>query len=409
MPAMNFRREFGAISGLSVVLVVVSALLLGVFFMLVIPGLGFAWGVALGAIVSPTDAVATSIIKQTSVSKRVVAILDGESLLNDATALVIVRTAIVATAASFSFLGAVGSFAYSVVVAVAIGLAVGWLNLVCTQAGDRPGREHRDLVRGPVRRRRARRAPGSIRSRRGRRRRPRHGDPCAARPLTAEPAVGRPELAHRRARPRGRGVLDDGGADQVDRHERRAGPRRGRPRRAGGGVCPAAGSRGACGLRRPAARHPGPPRPPHHDDAAPDAGHARADQHAGRQAGDVRGDEQAWWALGIGTRPQPIRASRHPIAGGHRVLRSRATRLARGHGRRVGRYARSGDGGRSANPSRQHPSAFRPRARCLCGRGDVAPRPGRHHRPAAPPHRPEGRPRRPSTSRRTPNVPGSWT
>ena len=129
MPAMNFRREFGAISGLSVVLVVVSALLLGVFFMLVIPGLGFAWGVALGAIVSPTDAVATSILKQTSVSKRVVAILDGESLLNDATALVIVRTAIVATAASFSFLGAVGSFAYSVVVAVAIGLAVGWLNL----------------------------------------------------------------------------------------------------------------------------------------------------------------------------------------------------------------------------------------------------------------------------------------
>ena len=93
--------------------------MLGLFFMLVIPGLGFAWGVALGAIVSPTDAVATSIIKQTSVSKRVVAILDGESLLNDATALVLLRTAIVATAASFSFWGAVGTFAYSVVVAVA--------------------------------------------------------------------------------------------------------------------------------------------------------------------------------------------------------------------------------------------------------------------------------------------------
>ncbi|WP_298440614.1 cation:proton antiporter, partial [Gordonia sp. (in: high G+C Gram-positive bacteria)] len=83
MPAMNFRREFRAISGLSVVLVVASALLLGVFFMLVIPDLGFAWGVALGAIISPTDAVATSIVKQTSVSKRVVAILDGESLVYD--------------------------------------------------------------------------------------------------------------------------------------------------------------------------------------------------------------------------------------------------------------------------------------------------------------------------------------
>ncbi len=130
MPAMNFRREFSTISGLSVLLVVGSALLLGLFFMLVVPGLGFAWGVALGAIVSPTDAVATSIIKQLPVSKRVVALLDGESLLNDATALVLLRTAIVATAASFSFWGALGTFAYSVVVAVLVGGVAGRLNLL---------------------------------------------------------------------------------------------------------------------------------------------------------------------------------------------------------------------------------------------------------------------------------------
>ncbi|QYH35685.1 sodium:proton antiporter [Salinibacterium sp. M195] len=130
LPTMNFRREFGAIGGLSVVLVVGTALILGVFFMLVIPGLGFAWGVALGAIVSPTDAVAVSIIKKTPVSKRVVAMLDGESLLNDATALALLRAAIVATAATFSFWGAVGSFSYSVLIALIIGGAVGWLNLV---------------------------------------------------------------------------------------------------------------------------------------------------------------------------------------------------------------------------------------------------------------------------------------
>ncbi|GAA3552867.1 sodium:proton antiporter [Microlunatus spumicola] len=129
MPAMNFRREFGAISGLSVVLVVGSALLLGLFFSLVIPGLGFAWGVALGAIVSPTDAVATSIVKQTSVSRRVVAMLDGESLLNDATALVLLRTATAATAMAFSFWGALGSFAYAVAVAAVVGWAAGALNL----------------------------------------------------------------------------------------------------------------------------------------------------------------------------------------------------------------------------------------------------------------------------------------
>jgi len=50
MPAMNFRREFGAICGLSVVLMVATALLLGAFFAMVIPALSFGWAVALGAL-----------------------------------------------------------------------------------------------------------------------------------------------------------------------------------------------------------------------------------------------------------------------------------------------------------------------------------------------------------------------
>jgi CPA1 family monovalent cation:H+ antiporter len=129
MPSMNFRREFGAISGLSVLLVIASSVVLGLFFAWVLPGLGFWWGIALGAIVSPTDAVATSIVKQTSVSRRAVSILDGESLLNDATALVLLRTAIAAAAASFSFWGALGDFAWAVAVAVVIGWLVGWANV----------------------------------------------------------------------------------------------------------------------------------------------------------------------------------------------------------------------------------------------------------------------------------------
>lgn len=129
MPAMNFRREMRTISGLAVALVVASALIMGVFFMVFIPDVGFAWGVALGAVISPTDAVATSIIKRTRVSKRVVAMLEGESLLNDATALVLLRTAIVATVGAFSFWSAVGTFAYSVAVAVVIGFLVGRVNL----------------------------------------------------------------------------------------------------------------------------------------------------------------------------------------------------------------------------------------------------------------------------------------
>ena len=131
MPSMNFRREFGAIGGLSVVLVIVSSVLLGLFFAWVIPGLGLAWGVALGAIVSPTDAVATGIVKRAGVSPRVVAILEGESLLNDATALVLLRAAVASAAVASFTIGAVTlSFLYSVVVAVVFGWVVGRLNLV---------------------------------------------------------------------------------------------------------------------------------------------------------------------------------------------------------------------------------------------------------------------------------------
>ncbi|CCH29582.1 cation:proton antiporter [Actinosynnema sp. NPDC047251] len=129
MPAMSFRREFRAISGLSVLLVVASALVLGALFAWLVPGLGFVWGVALGAIISPTDAVATSIIKGTGLPRRALVLLDGESLLNDATALVLLRTAVVATAAAFSFWDAVGTFAYAIAVAVAIGFVVGRVNL----------------------------------------------------------------------------------------------------------------------------------------------------------------------------------------------------------------------------------------------------------------------------------------
>ncbi|MDN4598367.1 cation:proton antiporter domain-containing protein [Leifsonia virtsii] len=130
MPAMNFRREFGAIGGLSVLLVVVSSVVLGLFFAWLIPGLGIGWGIALGAIVSPTDAVATGIVKRAGISPRVVAILEGESLLNDATALVLLRAAIAAAAVATFRIGDVTlSFVYSVLVAVVFGGVVGWLNL----------------------------------------------------------------------------------------------------------------------------------------------------------------------------------------------------------------------------------------------------------------------------------------
>jgi len=129
MPAMDFRREFRAIGGLSVVLVVASAVGLGFFFSRVLD-VDLAWGIALGAIVSPTDAVATSIVKRSGVSHRITTILEGESLLNDATALVLLRSAIAGTAAVVSGWSVVGDFVLAVVIAVVIGYLVGKLNLL---------------------------------------------------------------------------------------------------------------------------------------------------------------------------------------------------------------------------------------------------------------------------------------
>ena len=131
LPAIEFRRDFGPISGLSVVLVVLTSLVLGLFFSWAIPDLGLLLAIALGAILSPTDAVATSIVKRLGLSPRVVTMLEGESLLNDATSLVLLRTAVAAVAAGGAVAVGefVGAFAWGVVIAIVIGTVVGLITL----------------------------------------------------------------------------------------------------------------------------------------------------------------------------------------------------------------------------------------------------------------------------------------
>ncbi|MFZ8480555.1 cation:proton antiporter, partial [Staphylococcus aureus] len=63
------------------------------------------------------------------IAPRVITLLEGESLLNDATALVLLRTAVAAVASGFAFGDAVADFAWAVVIALAIGALVGWGNL----------------------------------------------------------------------------------------------------------------------------------------------------------------------------------------------------------------------------------------------------------------------------------------
>lgn len=126
VPLVDFRRNVKPVLGLSVVLVVISAVIVGLVLHLIVPGIPLPVAIALGAVVSPTDAVAaTSIGKRLGMPDRVVAILEGESLVNDATSLVLLKTAIAAVAGSFVFWEAAGSFAYSVTLALIVGGLMG--------------------------------------------------------------------------------------------------------------------------------------------------------------------------------------------------------------------------------------------------------------------------------------------
>lgn len=130
LPAIEFRRDFRPIAGLSILLVLVSTAALAVLFGLVIPGIDPYLAIAMGALLSPTDAVATSIAKRVGISPRVVTMLEGESLLNDATSLVLLRTAVAAIAiGSVPIGGAVIDFGWGVVVAIVVGGLVGLLAL----------------------------------------------------------------------------------------------------------------------------------------------------------------------------------------------------------------------------------------------------------------------------------------
>ena len=90
-----FRRSLRPILLLAVGLVLVTAFVIGFVVHALLPGVPLAACVALGAIVAPPDAVsATAIARRIGLPRRVVTILEGESLLNDATALVLVRVAV---------------------------------------------------------------------------------------------------------------------------------------------------------------------------------------------------------------------------------------------------------------------------------------------------------------------------
>jgi Na+/H+ antiporter len=127
----DFRADIRIIWRLAVLGVVFTTLVVGVVAHLLLPSLPWAACFALGAIVSPPDAVAAkSALAKLPLPPRVVLLLESESLVNDASGLVLLRFAVMAMlTGTFSFWQATASFAWLAVGGVAVGCAFAWLTI----------------------------------------------------------------------------------------------------------------------------------------------------------------------------------------------------------------------------------------------------------------------------------------
>ena len=135
----DFKIQFNVISRLAIGLVLATTAAVAVVAHFVIPELGWPAAFVLGAVVSPPDAVAaTAIFNRLGAPGRIVTILEGESLINDASAIVLYTFAVSAVVTgSFSFGAALLEFVIVVVVGVGIGVVAGrGLGKVVTLIGD---------------------------------------------------------------------------------------------------------------------------------------------------------------------------------------------------------------------------------------------------------------------------------
>jgi Na+/H+ antiporter len=125
----DFRSMLRPIMLLAIGLVATTTLAVGIAFKWLVPEVPWAVAFALGAIVSPPDAVAaTAVLRRFRLPRRIVTLLEGESLVNDATGLVLYRFA-VATALTGVFSGwaMVGQFGVIAAGGIVLGLAMGWI------------------------------------------------------------------------------------------------------------------------------------------------------------------------------------------------------------------------------------------------------------------------------------------
>ena len=125
----EFKANLRPIGLLSIGLVLATTVAVALAAHALMPGIPWSVAVALGAIISPPDAVAAAaIVSRLPVPRRVIVILEGESLVNDASALVLYRTAIAAAVTGvFSWGESIVRFFVDAGIGALIGVLVGWL------------------------------------------------------------------------------------------------------------------------------------------------------------------------------------------------------------------------------------------------------------------------------------------
>ena len=123
---IDIRRDAKAIGSLAVGLVLATAVVVGFGLHAVVPGISLATALALGAIVAPPDAVATTAVaRRSGLDRRTLTMLEGESLFNDATALVTLQVALLAVEGQFGAAAAAGRFLVVGLGGLAIGAIAG--------------------------------------------------------------------------------------------------------------------------------------------------------------------------------------------------------------------------------------------------------------------------------------------
>jgi len=124
----DLKDNWAPLTSLVVFAVGLTTAAVAIVVRMLVPEMPWAPAIALGAIVAPPDAAAaTAVLRQLRPPHRILTVLEGESLLNDASALLIYRLAVIAaTVGTFSVRDVAPTFIFAVVGSIVVGPVLGW-------------------------------------------------------------------------------------------------------------------------------------------------------------------------------------------------------------------------------------------------------------------------------------------